>query len=364
MNRAHVASLRPVLRALVFAATCLVVSNGATASAETSESDRATARTLMREGKQARTAGDHGEAAKKFRAAYALVATPVTGIAFARELVALGHLVEASDLLVAIGRMPVSPTETSEGAKARTDAATLLAEITPKIASVVVSLDGWSAGRTPQVTIDGARSDVAAAGAGVRLDPGVHEIVVRVDGREQAKTVSLAEGARGSGAFDFTPPPPPPIPSPPPTTIGAPSVAAPATTTPGLAGASAAPRVDGRRSVLVSPSSSLRWASVAAIGAGAIGLGVGGLLGLSAKSSYDDARRLHCPTGACDPQGLSGIADAQGRARVATVFVGVGAVVAATGVVLWLAAPSGAEAKTGVHAVGLGPSSITLVGSF
>lgn len=81
-------------------------------------------------------------------------------------------------------------------------------------------------------------------------------------------------------------------------------------------------------------------------GVGVIGLGVGTVLGLGAKSTFDDSDP-HCDdAGMCDQTGVDLRSDAVDQGNLATiVFIG-GGVLAATGVVLWATAPSD-EPKTG-----------------
>jgi hypothetical protein len=73
---------------------------------------------------------------------------------------------------------------------------------------------------------------------------------------------------------------------------------------------------------------------VSVAGAGLVGLGVGGVLGLLAKSQYG---RAEGETGT--PRHDDSVS-AVGAGNVASVVFGVGAGVAAAGVVLWLTAPS------------------------
>jgi hypothetical protein len=80
------------------------------------------------------------------------------------------------------------------------------------------------------------------------------------------------------------------------------------------------------------------------IGAGVVGLGVGSILGLSAKSKYDGAFEgggCDSATKACDAQGQSAVDSAHSTATVSTVVFAAGAVLGVAGVVVLLTAPSG-----------------------
>ncbi|MBS2014868.1 MAG: hypothetical protein JST00_18405 [Deltaproteobacteria bacterium] len=102
------------------------------------------------------------------------------------------------------------------------------------------------------------------------------------------------------------------------------------------------------------PSSLQRTLGWVAVGTGAAALGVGFVFGAVAKSKYDDAE-LHCSPIDCDRTGVELTGDARSAASLSTVLVVAGGVVAATGVVLVLTAPSSSPA-TGANAGSFGVS--------
>ena len=80
------------------------------------------------------------------------------------------------------------------------------------------------------------------------------------------------------------------------------------------------------------------------IGVGVVGLGVGGILGLSAKSKYDgafDGGGCDAATRTCNANGQSTVDGAHSTATVSTIVFGAGAVLGVAGVVVLLTAPSG-----------------------
>jgi hypothetical protein len=79
--------------------------------------------------------------------------------------------------------------------------------------------------------------------------------------------------------------------------------------------------------------------AVVASSAGVVACGVGAFFALKASGTKSDADAL-CPSGGCTPEGKSLMADAGASADVATVTVVLGAVLLATGAVVWLASPS------------------------
>lgn len=82
---------------------------------------------------------------------------------------------------------------------------------------------------------------------------------------------------------------------------------------------------------------------VVAMGLGAVGLGLGTVFGLSASSKYDAAFDNGGCTRAdntCDRAGQDKVDDARSKAGLSTVFFIAGGVLAASGIVLFLTAPS------------------------
>lgn len=75
-------------------------------------------------------------------------------------------------------------------------------------------------------------------------------------------------------------------------------------------------------------------------GVGVVGIGIGSFFGLKAMQKNNDAKDL-CPANRCTSQeGVTLTGDAKRAANISTVAFGVGAAVLATGVVLYLTAPS------------------------
>jgi hypothetical protein len=81
--------------------------------------------------------------------------------------------------------------------------------------------------------------------------------------------------------------------------------------------------------------------------AGVVGLAIGTVFGLSAKSSNDEAQQ-NCRTSTlCTAKGLSLTSDAKNAATVSTIAFAVGGAAVAAGAVLWLTAPH-ASSTTGM----------------
>jgi hypothetical protein len=79
------------------------------------------------------------------------------------------------------------------------------------------------------------------------------------------------------------------------------------------------------------------------IGAGAVGLGIGAVLGLAAKSKYDGAFSgggCDSASKTCDAAGQSAVDDAHSKATLSTIMFAAGTGVALVGVVVLVTAPS------------------------
>jgi hypothetical protein len=88
------------------------------------------------------------------------------------------------------------------------------------------------------------------------------------------------------------------------------------------------------------PGKTRRWIGIAVGGAGVVGIAVGAVFGLAAKSRLDQSNDGHCdPADTCDPTGLSLRKDASQAAGASTVAFVVGGVALAGGIVVYLTAP-------------------------
>jgi len=109
---------------------------------------------------------------------------------------------------------------------------------------------------------------------------------------------------------------------------------------------------------------------IVATAVGAVGLGVGTAFGFLAKSEFDTSNQANCDksTNICHNQaGLDQRSDAVNKGNIGTGVFIAGAVVAATGIVVWITAPSSHATKAGAAprpAIGLGPTGVSLRGAW
>lgn len=95
--------------------------------------------------------------------------------------------------------------------------------------------------------------------------------------------------------------------------------------------------------VMTDPPSWQRPLGIAVAGAGVVGLGVGAVFGLSARSAYDgafDGGGCDRATKTCDARGQSDVDDARSKATLSTILFGAGAALLVTGAVVYFTAPS------------------------
>jgi hypothetical protein len=115
--------------------------------------------------------------------------------------------------------------------------------------------------------------------------------------------------------------------------------------------------------------SALRTAGIVTAGAGVVGLAVGTVLGLSAKSAYDEAVE-DCTAGVCEDPAYEDAQSARSQGNVATVVFILGGAAVATGAVLFFVAPSSPKERTALpfgprlERVGVGTQGLFARGSF
>ncbi|XYH99744.1 hypothetical protein ACMHYB_08265 [Sorangium sp. So ce1128] len=304
-----------------------------------SASDNETARQLLIDGLDLRDASQLDAALEKLSAAHALVHTPVTGLELGRTYLLMGRLVEASDTLRDVVRLP-EDRETPRTRAARAEAEQLIDEIAPQIPSLRLKISA-PPGSAPQVKVDGESIPAAALAVPRKVNPGSHVVVGKVAGHpEQRVEVTVEKGkhvevplALGGAGPSARPPAPP-------------RAAAPA-----APGPAAGPRPGLGPLVLVG------------FGVAGAGLAVGGITGaitLSRASSLkEDCVNNHCP-----PERFDDLDGARLLGTVSTVsflLAGAGAAAGVTG--LFLRRPE--PARTGlVVSPALAPGGFCLRGTF
>lgn len=187
------------------------------------------------------------------------------------------------------------------------------------------------------ITLDGKPFDEAKLNSDQRVDPGPHRVEYVLDGQTKSKMAPLERGGSAEMTLDI------------PKGAGRPKQTAKKRI-----------EIDAEPNDLPveHPGRTRRIVGLSIAGGGVVALGVAGVLTLTARSNYHDALDEHCmgSTTGCNTTGLDLTHKARSRANIATLVSIGGAVLVATGVVLYLTAPDGADSVGEKHAVYVAPS--------
>jgi hypothetical protein len=173
----------------------------------------------------------------------------------------------------------------------------------------------------------------ASLGVGLPVDPGAHVLVLRAPGHADARqSVTLREGEARSIELALGPP---------------------VVLTSAVGESTEAPPPAGRAQHVI---------ALTLGGAGLVSVTTGAIVGVIAKSTYDEARS-HCPTGptSCTPDGVSGGQRAYDEATAATIALVAGGVLVAAGFTLYLTAP---HTVSVTPAVGGNAAGLSVVGTW
>ena len=304
---------------------------------EVDDATRASARQLGYSGVEAFEAQNYTVASDKLERAYRVLQVPTLGLWSARALAKLGKLVQAQERYFKVGRLPIGGGDADVQSKAQADAATELAALLPRIPSVEIELQGADAAEV-SLSLDGTPVSSALVGVPRPVDPGAHTLVGTRGAERQQVSFTVAEAAHPHVALTFAP--------------GGAAASPVDATTPGP-GEAASDR----------PRSTQRTWGWVTVGVGAAGLVFGGVTGglvLSKKSDFDAEH--HCNDSACGPSQQSNVDSYNSMRTLSTVGFIAGGVVAATGIVILLTAPSQKPAST--TALWVGASGAGVRGSF
>ena len=280
----------------------------ASALADPSAEDRATARSLAAEGYQALQTKDYSTAVDRFSRADALVHAPTLMIDWARSLVGLGKLVEAEERYEQIIREGVDAKAPKSWQRALTDATSEVAEIKPRLAWVTITV---SAANDTRVTIDDVPVPPAAVGVRRVVNPGQRIVRVSANGfLKQQKSIELPEGAEGSVDFQLEADPD--------------------------AAKNPAPQAEQAAHPENANQARDRSPSYVAFGAGGVGLVVGGVTGILALSKRSTLSKACDPSGVCTKNEQGTLNAYHSFGTVSAVGFGLGVIGIGTGLALWL----------------------------
>ena len=309
------------------------------------DATRAAARKLGSAGLNAFQEHDYATASDKLGKAFHILQAPSLGLWSARALEKLGKLVEAQERYVKVTRLEIDGGDAEVQKKARTEAATDLAALSPRIPSIVVQVEGTSPSEV-SVTVDGTALSPDLVGEAWPVDPGPHHVVGTHGTERKEADVTVAEGEHPSTVLHFGVGP---------TVAAAAQSVEPGQPTSGLL----EPGSPTRDSKATSPQRTIAWVT---LGVGAAGLAVGAFTGVL---TLVDRGGLHqgsdCYGTSCNSQATDKVNSYNTMRTVSTIGFLAGTAVAATGVVLLLTAP---RAQTASAALVIAPSSAAIRGTF
>jgi hypothetical protein len=336
-----------------------------------SDEDRAGARTMATEGAKAFSEQRWAEAIDLFTRAESLVHAPPHLLFLARARVKLGQLVLAREAYTKIIRESLPPKAPQPFHDAQAAARAELPTIEPRIAMVTVSVSGPDS-KSATVTIDGQPLPPAFVGAPKPMDPGEHRIQATGEAvASELVTVNLKEGGRQNVALTLVlkkgatpvaaaiaPAASPLSPSSPPSPSSSPDTAA-------KADASLDLGTSGK-------SNGLRYASFAALGVGAVGVGLGTMFAFQSAGKRKDADGYcpdpdHCLVSLRDT--VDGLDDEARKAQTMSIIgFAVGGVGVAAGVTMLVLSGKKSEPATTARSATLrpwiGPTSVGVGGTF
>jgi hypothetical protein len=314
------------------------------AAAQTSDAARAAARELATEGVHSYESADYKTAVNKLNRAFEAYRAPSIGLWSARALAGHGRLVQASERYLEVTRIDPKTGDEAVQRQAQADAAKEHEALQPRIPTLTLQLVRPHSVEPLRVTLDGVAIPGSLVEARVPADPGDHTIEVEQGELRGVAFVKLAEGQhqvvsislrRKANAQD-----------PPRTDPGTPALAPSRSST-------VSDEPPGRRRL---PTTF--WV---AVGASGVGLVVGGVTGVMAKSKYDELSPT-CPDDVCAPRDADGVDQLATLRTVSTAGFVVGGVGLAAAGFLWFTAPK--QPANAYVRPALGPGSVGVRGVF
>jgi hypothetical protein len=305
---------------------CSLFATSARAGDDYVESDtRLAARALAAQGAEAFEQRDFTRALELFQRASAIIEAPTITLMEARTLVELGRLVEALDKYGATQRMANVDPSNDVFRQAADDATRETQPILQRVPTLRVRVSSQNPAEKFEILIDGRKVLPQLAAVDRPFDPGPHRVEVKSsNGTTTTREVTLNERAHEDVAIDLTPPPPPaPVAAP----VSAPERSEPAPVLGWVVGGSGV--------------------AFTAVGA------ITGVMALNHKSELDAACKPGCP-----PSSAADLRAFRSERTLSYIGFGLGALGLGAGAYLILTAPSGALS------LGLSPTRVSVAGHF
>jgi hypothetical protein len=304
---------------------------------------RSAARKLALEGIAALEKGDTEPATQKLDKSYRVFPVPSVGLWSARAFAKRGLLVEASERYRDAIRLPVLPGEAAVQAQSRAEAANELEALTPRIPTLLISVEGASP-EDAQVTLDGVALPPALLDAEHPVNPGRHRVSGELAGQKDEQDVTLAEAEKKAVTLRFS--------------IDEPTASATAEAT------KSEPPLAVKASTTASSARVLSYVTLSAGGVGLVLGGATGYLALQKRRSLDESD--DCRGDRCLDSKRGEVDELRTLRTVSTVGFIAGGALVATGLVLTFS--SGSTETRAVRgpavSVAFAPNSASFSGTF
>src|SRR5688572_13633455 len=328
---------------VVLIAWCACSSPGRAGAQPSDDVTRSAARGLGYSGVDAFQRGDFETGSDRLEKAYTVLRVPSLGLWSARALVKLGKLVEASGRYLEVTTLEVSGGDVEVQQESQAAAKTELDELSSRIPSLVVRLEGASPSEVT-VMLGGRPLATPLVGEQISLDPGRHVVEARRGKDLQTGEVTLAEGQHETLVLHFAAPEP----------VAPPVAVAPVVPV-------VVPPADTGRT-----GSGQRTVGYALLIGGGAALVFGGVTGAVAMGKWSDLEDEGCDDGRCPTAGgpSTGDVDSYNSMRsLSTIGFVAGGALAAGGAVLLFTAPTQRSQQSALS-LRLGPGSAALAGKF
>jgi hypothetical protein len=316
----------------------------ACAGSAAAQSGKVAAQALFEEGRKLVADGRFNEACPKFAESEKLDPSASTLLNLASCYEKAGKTATAWETYKEAASVASAGNRQDYVAIAQKRSAALEPSLTKLTVTVGALVDGLVVKR------DGVEVGRALYGVAIPIDPGAH--VIEASAPKKKPWTTTLDAKDPSASLTVTVPPledaPDTTPSPPATVVPPPASTA---TTPPASTTTLPPPAP--------PSSGSSQATIGiVVGAvGIVGVGLGTVFALSAKSKYNDSLDACLPSSPnqCSQSGVDQRNSARTSGNIASVAFAVGGVALATGIVLWLTAPSSHGSEQGV-AIGVVPT--------
>jgi serine/threonine-protein kinase len=312
--------------------------------AQVSAADKAAAESLFLQGLDAMKAGRLTEGCAKLEQSQTIEHAIGTSLYLAECYEKQGRTASAWGLFRDAASEAQARGEGGRAEQGRTRAARL----EPRLSRLTITVAERPAGL--QVFRGANPVSEALWNVAVPVDPGEHRVTARAPGYVESSQIVLVQGDAANA------------------TVVIPTLARDTSAPVEAAGAAAVGQAPGATPASDAGTSGVgdthRTVGLIVGGAGVVAIGIGAIFGFKAMSKNSDAKDI-CPNNQCTTEeGVRLTEEAKDAAVVANVLVIGGAAVAATGLVLYLTAPSGQERSVGVVTDGRGGARLTFGGSF